>query len=381
MWSLVRSLPFLIVVGAACVAMAQTPAERAQTEALAKRAADRLAALQREAESLATQERGLLAELRKLEIDRAIKVAQLERIERDAADTQAKLAAAAKRAATLQGDAQRQRPDVEARLVQLYKMGRAGYWRLLLDINNLRDVGRAYRTAAALGRIDRDRVEEHRQTLAALTKERAALQARAAELRTLERKAVDASAAVERAVKARANLVTSIDTRRDLNAQLTGELQDAHRKLQATLAQLAAGSPASAAALPMRPFQGALPWPAEGVLSARFGSRPPGVAGPPIRSGIELSLPEGRPVNAVHEGTVAFADPFSGYGILVIVDHGDQIYTLYGHLGSAAVHKGDRVDAATTVGLAGRNPSGNPSLYFEVRVDGKAVDPLQWLKR
>jgi septal ring factor EnvC (AmiA/AmiB activator) len=65
----------------------------------------------------------------------------------------------------------------------------------------------------------------------------------------------------------------------------------------------------------------------------------------------------------------------------VIVDHGDQIYTLYGHLGSAAVHKGDRVDAATTVGLAGRNPSGNPSLYFEVRVDGKAVDPLQWLKR
>lgn len=376
-----RSLPFLVFVGAACVAMAQTPVERSQAEALAKRAADRLVALQREAESLATRERGLLAELRKLEIDRAIKVAQLERIERDAADVQAKLAAATKRAEMLQGDAQRQRPDVEARLAQLYKMGRAGYWRLLLDINSLRDVGRAYRTAAALGRIDRDRVEEHRQTLAALTKERATLQARAAELRTLERKAVEASAAVERAVKARANLVASIDTRRDLNAQLTGELQDAHRKLQSTLAQLAAGSPASAATLPMRPFQGALPWPAEGVLSARFGSRPPGVAGPPIRSGIELSLPEGRPVNAVHEGTVAFADPFSGFGILVIVDHGDQIYTLYGHLGSAAVHKGDRVDAATTVGLAGRNPSGNPSLYFEVRVDGKAVDPLQWLKR
>ena len=80
-------------------------------------------------------------------------------------------------------------------------------------------------------------------------------------------------------------------------------------------------------------------------------------------------------------GTVAFADPFSGFGMLVIVDHGDQIFTLYGHLGSAAVHKGDRVDATTTVGLAGRNPSGNPSLYFELRVDGKAVDPLQWLKR
>ena len=360
---------------------AQAPADRAQTEALAKRAADRLVALQREAESLASQERGLLAELRKLEVDRGIKVAQLEQIERDVADVQAKLASTTKRTEALQGEAQRQEPDVEARLVQLYKMGRAGYWRLLLDVNNLRDVGRAYRTAAALGRIDRDRVEEHRRTLAALTKERATLQARAAELRTLQRRAHDASTAVERAVAARANLVKSIDTRRDLNAQLTGELQDAQRKLQATLAQLTAGSPAAAATLPVRPFQGALPWPAEGVLSARFGPRPPGTAGPPVRNGIELSLPEGHPVHAVHEGTVAFADPFTGYGVLVIVDHGDQIYTLYGHLGSAAVHKGDRVDAAATVGLAGRNPSGNPSLYFELRVDGKAVDPVQWLKK
>ena len=361
--------------------MAQAPADRAQTESLARRAAERLAALEREAESLATQERGLLAELRRLELDRAIKVAQLDLIERDAAEVQGKLASATKRTEALQRDAQNQRPDVEARLVQLYKMGRAGYWRLLLDINDLREVGRAYRTAAALERIDRDRVEEHRRTLAALTKERATLQARAAELRTLERRAQDASAAVERAVAARTKLVTSIDTRRDLNAQLTGELQDAQRKLQSTLALVNAGSPATAASLPMRPFQGALPWPAQGVLSGRFGVRPPGIAGPPVRNGIELSLPEGHPVNAVHEGTVAFADPFSGFGMLVIVDHGDQIFTLYGHLGSAAVHKGDRVDATTTVGLAGRNPSGNPSLYFELRVDGKAVDPLQWLKR
>jgi septal ring factor EnvC (AmiA/AmiB activator) len=360
---------------------AQTPADRSQTEALARRAAERLAALEREAESLATQERSLLAELRKLEVDRAIKVAQLDRIEHDATDVQAKLASATARTQALQGEAQRQRPDVEARLVQLYKMGRAGYWRLLLDVNNLRDVGRAYRTAAALGRIDRDRVDEHRRTLAALTTERATLQARAAELHTLQRKAQDARAAVERAVTARTTLVTSIDTRRDLNAQLAGELQDAQRKLQSTLAQAGTGSPAVAASLPLRPFRGALPWPAQGVLSARFGPRPPGVAGPAVRNGIELSLPEGQPVHAVHEGTVVFADPFSGYGILVIVDHGDQAHSLYGHLGSAAVHKGDRVDAATTVGLAGRNPSGNPSLYFELRVDGKAVDPLQWLKR
>jgi murein hydrolase activator len=378
------SLCLAILFAAACAAMAQTPApaDRAQTEALARRAGERLAALQREAEALARQERTLLIELRKLEIDREIRIEQLAKIERDVNDIQGKLSAATTRAQALQSEADRQRPDVEGRLVQLYKMGRAGYWRLLLDVNSLRDVGRAYRTASALGRIDRDRVEEHRRTLASLEAERTALEARAKELHTLQQKARDASAAVERAVAARTNLVQSIDTRRDLNAQLTGELQDAQQKLQATLSQVAAGhAPATAVTLPLRPFQGALPWPAEGVLSARFGRRPPGTAGPAVRTGIELSLPEGHPVHAIHEGTVAFADPFSGYGNLVIVDHGDKAYSLYGHLSSISVKKGDRVDASSTVGLAGRNPSGNPSLYFELRVDGKPVDPVQWLKR
>lgn len=361
--------------------LAQAP-DRAQTEAMAQRAAERLAALQREAESLVRQERGVLAELRKLEVDRAIKVEELATIQRDTRAAQQQLAAATAQAERLQGDAERQRPDVEARLVQLYKMGRAGYWRLLLDVDNLREVGRAYRTAAALGKIDRDRVEEHRRTLAALAAQRASLETRVKELATLQKRAQAAAAGVERAVTARANLVRSIDERRDLNAQLAGELQDAQQKLQATLTATAAGRPSGAApSLPLRPFQGSLPWPADGVVSARFGRQPSNSPGPPVRNGIELSLPEGQPIAAVHGGTVAYADLFSGYANLVILEHGGGAYSLYGHLAGLSVKKGDRVEVGTVVGTAGRNPAGNPSAYFELRVDGKPVDPLQWLKR
>jgi murein hydrolase activator len=117
------------------------------------------------------------------------------------------------------------------------------------------------------------------------------------------------------------------------------------------------------------------------VLSSPFGRQPLRSPGPAVRNGIELSLPEGQPVHAVHGGTVAYADLFTGYANLVIVEHGDQNYSLYGHLSSLSVKKGDRVEAGTTVGLAGRNPAGNPSLYFELRVDGRPVDPVQWLKR
>src|SRR6185437_8175556 len=162
----------LIAIVLATIALsAQTPApaDRAQTEALSHRAADRLAGLQKEAEDLAKQERTLLVELRTLEVQREIKAEKLASIERDTAKVNASLGQTTSRADALQKEAERQRPDVEARMVELYKMGRAGYWRLLLDVNSLRDVARAYRTAAALGRIDRDRVEEHRRTLAALT--------------------------------------------------------------------------------------------------------------------------------------------------------------------------------------------------------------------
>lgn len=372
-----------LAIGACCAGStlyAQT-ADRAQTEALARRAAERRLALQREAEALATQERTLLVELRKREVDREIRIEELAQVQREAASIEDQLNAATERAARLRGDADRQRPDVEARMVQLYKMGRAGYWRLLFDVNNLREVGRAYRTAAALGRIDRDRVDEHRRTLTSLSAERATLEARAKALAVLRTKAVEARTAADRAVAARAALVKTIDERRDLNAQLTGELQEAEHKLQGALESLAAGRPAQATALPLRPFQGALPWPAEGVLSSPFGRQPFRSRGPAVRNGIELSLPEGQRVRAVHEGTVAYADLFSGYGNLVIVEHAGKSYSLYGYLSSMSVKKGDRVDAGTIVGLAGRNPAGNPSLYFELRVDGRPVNPLQWLKR
>jgi len=83
----------------------------------------------------------------------------------------------------------------------------------------------------------------------------------------------------------------------------------------------------------------------------------------------------------VHDGTVAFAGQFTGYGNLVIVDHGDGAHSLYGHLRSVGVQRGSPVDTHAEVGESGRNPAGNPALYFELRVDGKPVDPLQWLKK
>lgn len=371
-----RSLGIL-AIGLALAAGGAGAQDAGRAQSAIERASERIRALQREADALASQEKTLLGELRRLEVQRQIKVQEVGRTDAELRQTQAQLDATVARAAALSDVAANDRPDVEARLVQIYKLGRAGYWRLLLDVDDVQSMGRAYRTAAAMTEIDRERILEHQRTLEALAKERAALEARAREAAALQEKAVAARAALDRAVAERSALVESIDARRDLNAQLTGELQAAQQKLQASVTQLGTGRGAAPVALPLRPFRGALPWPAPGIVIGHFGPAGDGRA----RNGVEISLAEGRPVHAIHEGTVAYADQFTGYGSLVIVDHGDGAYSLYGHLQSLDVKRGDHVTPQTAVGVSGRNPSGNPALYFEVRIDGKPVDPLQWLRK
>lgn len=343
-----------------------------------QRIAERLRALQKEAEQLASRERTILNELRKLEIERQLRATELAAIEQTLATTESKLANAVARTKELQERANHDRPDVEARLVRIYKMGRAGYWRLLMDSNDLQSIGRAYRTAASLTALDGERVRQHQRTLAALSAERKSLELRAKEIATLQHKAAAARAAADRAVSSRTALLRSIDERQDLAAKLTAELEAAQQRLQTAVGQPGGRT---GAGVSLELFRGDLPWPAEGIVISRFGRQPPvnGVA--MVRNGMEISLAEGRPVAAVHDGVVSFAGPFTGYGTLVIVDHGEGAHSLYGHLSTATVKQGDRVTPQTRVGMSGRNPSGNPSLYFELRVDGKPVDPLQWLRK
>ena len=125
--------------------------------------------------------------------------------------------------------------------------------------------------------------------------------------------------------------------------------------------------------LPIAPFRGDLDWPVRGEVRRRF---TPGVS-----KGIEIAAPEGTEAVAVHDGLVAFAGTFSGFGNLVILDHGSQTFSLYGDLLDISVKKGTRVDRGQTLGSVGPTAAGAPGLYFELRIDGQPVDPLQWLKR
>ena len=125
--------------------------------------------------------------------------------------------------------------------------------------------------------------------------------------------------------------------------------------------------------------RGELDWPGVGPLRHRFGQSAAAAGSSP--NGIEITTQVGTPVRVVHDGTVAFADTFAGYGKLVIVEHGEQAFSLYGHLLDISVARGARLSRADPIGTAGFALLGVPGLYFELRVDGQPVDPLQWLRK
>lgn len=364
----------IFAISAVFSGFAQTQPERARTEALARRATERLQALQREADRLASDERSLLGDLRKFEVERQIKAEEVKRVDADAAKVQTELDQTAAHTEALQASSRAEIPELQQRLVEIYKLGQARYLRLLLSTPDLRRLGQSTRTVAALAKLDRDRIATHARTLGELEKEHKSLETRRVELAALRATAENAQAAAQRAAQARTDLIRDIDRKRDLNAQLSSELQTAQQKLQATLRDLASGAPAEAAQLPLRPFRGALDWPIAGTVHRRFGRAP-------SSNGIEISAPEGADALAVHDGLVAFAGTFTGFGNLVILDHGSQTFSLYGDLLDIAVKKGARIEHGQPVGTAGPIPSGSDGIYFELRVDGHPVDPLQWLKR
>jgi murein hydrolase activator len=371
-------LALMTLAGAGIRGSAQQPAAVTPTA----RAADRITALRHEAEMLAAEERTLLGDLRKLEVERDLRIEETRKLDAEVASVAAQIEEATRQSEALEQAIQAARPGLNARLVDVYKLGRPGYARVLLGVGSFRDVGRATRLVSAMAALDQRRVQEFAASMTRLEAAKKSLAAEAARLQTLQTQAAKAAELATEAASAREAFIRQIDARRDLNAQMAGELEAAALKLQRTV-QPSSGPvpPAELVVLPIKSFRGALEWPAAGKLVSRFGERRTlryGVA--TTQNGIEIEAADGQPVRAVHDGRVTFAEVFTGLGQLVIVDHGGLAFSLYGYLGSVGVARGRVVAAGEVIGTAGRAPSGTPAVYFEMRIDGRPVDPLQWLK-
>jgi murein DD-endopeptidase MepM/ murein hydrolase activator NlpD len=276
-----------------------------------------------------------------------------------------------------------ERPAINDRIVALYTAGDiAAPWRWP-DAATLQDAARAQRLLAAVSAEDRARLHAYLADVRHLGEARTRLAARLKEAADWQARAATARDAASRAAAEQVAQVGAVAERRDLAERLAGELRQAQHALETTVSGLPAAAMPTVprAVLPVRAFRGALPWPVPGPLVSRFGRETQSRFGTGlVRNGIEIGAAGQTAVAAVHGGRVAFADLFTGFGRLVILEHGQGVFSLYGHLDALNVARGAQVEAGAVLGRSGRTPGGRDAVYFELRIDGRPVDPLQWLK-
>ncbi len=174
-----------------------------------------------------------------------------------------------------------------------------------------------------------------------------------------------------------------------LNHQITSEKQRlAHKKadrkrleqLLNEVRSLVENSTRRTDARPFKSLKRKLPKPIAGRILHAFGQR--NNEGVGRWQGWMIAVPEGTPVKAVHHGRVVYATTLRGFGLLTILDHGDDYLTLYAHNQSLLYDVGSWVNQGDVIATSGQSGGiMEPRLYFEIRYKGKPQDPAAWLKR
>lgn len=177
------------------------------------------------------------------------------------------------------------------------------------------------------------------------------------------------------------NLLMTIRNKKSLYQQEIARLEQNSLELKQLIKKLE--SQKTYVQKPMIRGTGDLPWPVQNhKVSREFGSyKHPKFNAVIVNKGIDIIAPKGATVTSVKEGTVVFANWFKGYGMLVMVDHGNGLYSLYANLSNILVSVSEKVSKGSPIGKAG-NPVADEeyNLHFEIRVHGEPVDPLEWLR-
>ena len=339
--------------------------------------------LRKRLDDVRTQTRGAEHDLEEADLELGIRTNELQlaidmqsQLEQQRHDLESQIAAIASNVA-------REKAFLRKRLAVLYRLGGLSYLRLLLSIDDRQDPVQAVSMLGFL--VSRDaravtRFQSAGEQLRARNAELADRQQRLAGVRRIveQRQREMASA---RAKKER--MLASLRSEGSQSEQKLAELEEKAKRLEHLLDVLSRqNGTAAVASIDIRTVQGALAWPVQGKIVEHFGKQTNAkFSTVTFNNGLKIAAAPGAEVRSVFAGTVLFSQWFKGYGNLVILDHGNRVFSLYGNLKSPAVAVGDRVNAGQTIAGVGESEAAHSGyLYFEIRQDNKPQDPQKWLR-
>ena len=299
---------------------------------------------------------------------------------------------------------QRHNDALKRRLVDAYERGDLGYVNVLLSSTSFNDFAERWEDIRYLIAANEKTVRERRTAELDVAKARAGLESERTILDATMREERQAKFTLDALADQRAQLVAVASAQRRTVASEVTQLEDLTAAQEAQLeayirqrqqeeeARRAAEADARRRAAllagveaPPEPTQGGpgtFSWPASGPITSPFGMRVhPGTGEFKMHTGIDIGAPMGATITAAASGRVIFAGWESGYGNTIIVDHGGQASTLYGHCSQIFVSNNQDVQRGQAIGAVGATGDATgPHLHFEIRINGVAVDPTSRLR-
>lgn len=377
-------LATMLIVGAPASAPGSPlPAPDQERQADLARLRSRIRSLEGQLEESGRRQATLAEELSRLELRLEIASQEKELLARLREDYGSRLEEITLERRSAEEAAHRSRRALVARARLLHRFGRFGYLRVLLEARDVPAFLRSVARLDSLARRDARLLTEHRDAQTRL--EAGLARERALKLET-DRLYADTRREEQRIASLKVEREHLLDRQRERTASQRREvaaLSDKAARLEGLLERLSRASEATIGpGGGIRPWKGVLDWPARGAVTETFGRhRHPKFDAWTLSNGISLAVPAGTPVRAVFAGKAVYAQWLAEYGNLVILDHGDGVFTLYAWLQAVSVRPGTYAPAGTTLGVAGTGPGREEAgLYFEVRDRQKPTDPVAWLR-
>ncbi|PYN27930.1 MAG: hypothetical protein DMD99_00950 [Candidatus Rokuibacteriota bacterium] len=342
------------------------------------------------------RETSLLAELEEIERRLAAKQHEVTRLETRIKRTQAEVQLFRGDISKLERQRAGQVNALAGRLRAMYRVhAQGGALPVILSGDDPVTRATAVRHLASLAALDARLIQEYRVTSERLADRKGREETQQRELASLHDEAKREQAEVDREVAKRRTILAKVRDERAYHERIVGELTEAAQRLEAFIRELQAKQrrlakvpppPKGGIEAPTVGFgslKGRLPWPTEGRIVTGFGAQVhPRFGTRTFRNGVDIEAAVGREVAAVHAGHIVYTGWFKGYGNLIIVDHGNEYYTLYAHIAEIEAREGEDVRQGQRIGTVGDTGSlAGPRLYFEVRYQGRPLDPEQWLRQ
>jgi septal ring factor EnvC (AmiA/AmiB activator) len=291
------------------------------------------------------------------------------------------------------------REHVKNRLAAFYRMGEVGMLNVVFASATLPDLLNVDESFRILLAQDQKTIATYHQQIADLTRLRDELERENSQLRGVIADSEQQTRTLADSRNQRLRLLASISKEKKLYQQALAEMEEAADNLNKTMALLRERLAAGQGVQPQKgggtdkktagqaggfaAMKGRLPPPARGTVTTYFGKSNQGKFGIASRAdGIDIKTVSGTEISAIHKGKVVYVGQLRGYGNLMIIDHGQQYYSLVSRAAEFYKREGEMVAAGEVVGVM--NDQGGllgEGLHFEIRHGTDAQDPLEWVNR